>query len=1026
MGPDSNLMNILMGSSVDTASLGADAYRFAHAVTDARRVVGSRFKEYTNQNPPTAADWGLPHHLTFQSVWNWHLKYYYSYFDESQIDSLQNSLSMRRDGFVQELLWHRQLPTVSLPFSLEVDDPDDKGQAAVKKQLHKVISKIPYFQRLKLQLLEALFYGKSGVQILWGKKKIGPREYNTIVAHKPLNGDKITYSWDDTPGIFIYRNNNYFSEYQQQFIENRDRGPAYILRDPEVRNKFVIHEFQPSDADYQFESEKAAGVHGLGFRDRFYVIWNTRVQVLAWYLNAIQRVGANGMLFGYYPEGNWSARKTVIQAIKDLIDTNVAAFPRRMGDTTSAIERIDPSMVGYEVMFQLLTHLENIMRRGWLGQTLSSVSDPTGIGSGASDLQGESKEDTILFDSSCLAETLDEQAVKRILENNRWEYNGKTYWGGDLPFEVRLTFQSDRRNVQALIQSAQALWQMGVPLDAEDLRDRAGLAAPRSKATALVMKPEAGGEKPPAPKPSHEGFAAEHPTSVFSQIAPILGNIDTQYLVSAFWDAERKRVWVCMAPETPQDMVATIRSSLGAVVGYDKYRISAQEPAGDRWRKVDLSEYVFEPEWYQAVELFAEHPCGDGGNTDGFHDGNACAVEGSPAKGAKPKSRVKKAAPSLPGSSGKAAPAAKPPGQPKKKGAAPNARPDSPAESADSVNSDVHKSLQSAYEEQSRSSGNPAGTIPHAVLPGGKMADRLKAYRAGDVRLKAVADVIGQHKSYVDSLKSELEKLEAESKPVRDAAFAELFSESRDEARLKALNDKVAESDARAELLSEKIAEFASQIRKAIHDVIAIPSSLGKGYSAEVKYEEDFPENIVRNVEEVSAWYGRVMLAGPGNENAKIRLKLPDGSLGWEPHYNELGDENDKSPYIQLTPFGGAYEVAHELGHFVDNTFTNNGVKAGKRSGEFLDYRLDDEKPVSMQEVFGDAFDETDLGRKDKFDAVFPGPEAYYCGKKYPRDDITEVTAMGVEKMYTDPAALYEKDPEFFKYILGYLDGSLR
>jgi len=473
--------------------------RFMDAATAIRKRDNP---EPDDELPSFGGKAAIPHHLTYAGVYNWYQKYYYNYFDESLINSQENSLAMRRDGFIQELLRHRQLPTVALSHAIDCDDPDDTGQVKVKKQLARIIDNLSYFQSLKLQLSESLFYGKSGSQFIWGKKKISGKTYNTVIKHDPVHGDKIVYRFDGTPGVLVYAGATDFmknSRYSKS-ITYVDKGPALFLDDQQLRDCFIIHEFERSDTDYLFESEKSLAVHGLGLRDRYYWMWNMRAELIGWMFNALQRVGANGMLYGFYQEGNDAAKRATLEALKNLIQENVAVFPVLGGNPTDFLQHIETNGIGYDVLYNLITHFEEIMRRGFLGQNLSSQSAATGLGSGVADLQAGTFENIILYDSSCLAETIDQQLVQKILKFNSWEYEGKTYRGDDLPFTLKFKLQVNRQNVKDMIQAAQVLYQMGVPLDAENLRDLAGLQAPKNKANALVMQMPQGPEgQPPGP-----------------------------------------------------------------------------------------------------------------------------------------------------------------------------------------------------------------------------------------------------------------------------------------------------------------------------------------------------------------------------------------------------------------------------------------------------------------------------------------------------------------------------------------------
>jgi Protein of unknown function (DUF935) len=441
----------------------------------------------------TQQDYPVPHQFTYAAVWNWYQKYYYDYFDEAWIDNYSNTLAMRRDGLIQELLRHRQLPVVGLQHSFEVDDPDDPEQVSVRKQVQRVIEAIPYLQQLKLQLLEAIFYGKAGAQFVWDWKKIAGKRYATIREHIPVQGDKIAFDWDGTPGIFIYKSSDILQDPKSApFVKNIDKGPALFLKTQSLRDRFIVHKFEPSDTDYIYETEKALSVHGLGIRDRFYWTWNMRTELLGWMLDALQRVGANGMLYAFYPTGNSQAQYAILAALKDLVQYNVAAFPRDMtsGDPSSIIQRIDPSPVGYEVIFGLVKHLEDIMRRGILGQNLTSQSAPTGLGSGVADLQAGTFEDIIKYDASCLAETLDEQLVAKVVRYNVWEFKGKQVRGDDLPFNVRMKLPVENKDIMKLMAAATSLYNMKIPFDGENYRDMTGLSAPRNSKTTVLMPDE--------------------------------------------------------------------------------------------------------------------------------------------------------------------------------------------------------------------------------------------------------------------------------------------------------------------------------------------------------------------------------------------------------------------------------------------------------------------------------------------------------------------------------------------------------
>jgi len=114
------------------------------------------------------------------------------------------------------------------------------------------------------------------------------------------------------------------------------------------------------------------------------------------------------------------------------------------------------------------------------------------------------------------------------------------------------------------------------------------------------------------------------------------------------------------------------------------------------------------------------------------------------------------------------------------------------------------------------------------------------------------------------------------------------------------------------------------------------------------------------------------------------------------------------------------------MGHVIEDKV--RGVK--EAAHEFLYHRVGIESARPMSELTGEPkYGEKEMGRPDKWRDVF-GDNAGYVGKRYPsRPDklqSTEVISMGLEQMHRDPVKFARRDPEYFRFICGILDGSLR
>lgn len=136
--------------------------------------------------------------------------------------------------------------------------------------------------------------------------------------------------------------------------------------------------------------------------------------------------------------------------------------------------------------------------------------------------------------------------------------------------------------------------------------------------------------------------------------------------------------------------------------------------------------------------------------------------------------------------------------------------------------------------------------------------------------------------------------------------------------------------------------------------------------------------------------------------------------------------------------------IAHELGHHMEALF---GVQ--KRAREFRKMRTDRSgtQDVNMAKEFPTyGYSWSEWGNEDDFgkyaassklqkyrssrSSVSPDPEvvrnaAAYTGKVY-QDGSTEIISVGLERLMEDPVHFARSDPEYFKFVVGVLDGTIR
>ncbi|HQU34859.1 MAG TPA: DUF935 family protein [Thermoanaerobaculaceae bacterium] len=430
----------------------------------------------------------------------------YSRFDEALRDSWTNALSMRLSEFVEARLSARKYPVTMLPWRIEVDNPKHPDQARAAALMTKLVERIPRYRALRHYLGEAPWQGKYGAQLRDGAVTIDGRERMTVVAHEPVDGDTIVYKFDGTPGILIRsawqppdgRDSRWVETPNKTWIQPTDRALALFLGDPTWRDRFIIHEFVGSSSDFMFEGDKLAGVHGVGLRSRLYWGFRLREKLRKALYDALYRVGTNGMNYGWYPSGNTDYRDEVVYALKCLGVDNVSAFPYVKGEDKPDIGHIEPSPVGYDVLFQWIGILEEHMTQAILGQTLSSGAESTGMGSEVADLHRSTQEHILRLDAGLLDETTTRDLLGPLTRWNEWEYRGKVY-RGSCPFGMRYVSVIDKAQAQERSQIIFGAYDRGLKLDSEEVYNDLGLTPPKEGAN-LWVKPDAQAGAPgPAP-----------------------------------------------------------------------------------------------------------------------------------------------------------------------------------------------------------------------------------------------------------------------------------------------------------------------------------------------------------------------------------------------------------------------------------------------------------------------------------------------------------------------------------------------
>lgn len=419
----------------------------------------------------------LPHVATFRTVASTLAGVYWP-TDEAIKKAWNNARFMKNDLAVMECVEMRRRSVALLEWHVTADNPKDERLREAARIIEKIIRKTPRFLQFRENLLYAIWYGKYGIQMTWGNALVEGVPRFCISDWLPVNGDKIVYKVRtgkpyerDRVGIRIGYGAAYMQDVNMNQVGATENGMAYFLTD-EQRDRFIVHRHMVEDGDYD-DPYSGGSIYGVGIRSRIYWTWYLMKETLAWLMEYVER-SATGFEIWYYPSGNEKAKQAIIDAAENRVghSGNIVVVPQMEGQNGPSyqMQRIEPSMAGAEVCMSIVKEFfQHQIKRYILGQTLTTESGSTGLGSNLASIHLETYLQIIKYDALNLEETLTQDLVEKIRKFN-FPYIDE----GALRFNIE-TDEIDHRDRLDSIRSA---WEMGARITEKETLSAAGLSEP--------------------------------------------------------------------------------------------------------------------------------------------------------------------------------------------------------------------------------------------------------------------------------------------------------------------------------------------------------------------------------------------------------------------------------------------------------------------------------------------------------------------------------------------------------------------
>jgi phage gp29-like protein len=369
---------------------------------------------------------------------------------------------MRADADIEGVLRSLQVTLASLEWAVTCSDEENERGAELARIITRIFSEMPRRSDFVRSMHEAVWYGNSACNIVYQKD---PRNGVSVKEWYPFHPDTLAY---DQRGNLAMRVGAEYSNHGPS-SQNIGFDSRVHIFDERERKSIVLHRVFISAPDFNDWNTSEAIYRGVGARDVCWFMWLAKQEILQDAITYAERY-AMGIRVGYYQLGQDAGRSMMETVLSNLTNDNSVLLPMSGTEKIYDIDIKEPNAGRAQVFMELVNWFSGKIKEAILGQSLSSETGSTGLGSGVANLHADTLSRIIRYHADALADSLTNDFVRVVA----------TMLGATAEESACLKFEfaPERPDPKERLEAIKSFVEMGGKVSEQEVRDLLGLSQP--------------------------------------------------------------------------------------------------------------------------------------------------------------------------------------------------------------------------------------------------------------------------------------------------------------------------------------------------------------------------------------------------------------------------------------------------------------------------------------------------------------------------------------------------------------------